>query len=295
LLVRNRLLAIHAVRCVLHDCFALEDPGRRLAPRIRALPMGPRDGRYVEAGRLADQVIVGGRMLREVAADELRVLEDRLEPTLAQALSLAAKEGRLRAAHELPCERPVDDAQPRFQRARPVRAHAERAAREPALEMAAKPSRIALVTRQREGLCERRQMLVPIRLPQVLDVTDDSRVAIVELHTEIERRLDAGLGIAVPVRWIAERHVAQREDIEAPGEDAIGGGAIHLAIDTDLAVDPRGGLVRQVRARHDAARQPPALGAHVRRLHHAVADFRRSHRPQAVDPPEDLLVQRAQA
>jgi hypothetical protein len=77
-------------------------------------------------------------MQREVPGDELRVLVDGHEPALPESFALLAfEDARLPSAHEVPGGRPVDEAKRRFERARPVHAHAERARGEPAVELLA--------------------------------------------------------------------------------------------------------------------------------------------------------------
>jgi hypothetical protein len=83
---------------------------------------------------------------------------------------------------------------------------------------------VRLAAGERVGLRERDEVQVPVRLPQVLDVADQVLVAIVEQLAVDERRLDAGLRVAVPARRRAEVDRAQREDVEPPLRDALGGG-----------------------------------------------------------------------
>jgi hypothetical protein len=78
--VGSRLLAIHAVGRVLQQRLALEDLARRRAPLPRARPVGPCRRAQEEARGLADQVVVGRGMQREVPGDELGVLVNGLEP-----------------------------------------------------------------------------------------------------------------------------------------------------------------------------------------------------------------------
>src|SRR5207302_11295030 len=92
--------------------------------------------------------------------------------------------------------------------------------------------------RQRVRLRERHELQVAIRLPQVLDVPDDPRVAIVELLAEGEGRLDAGPGIAVPPRRMADRRILEREHVEPSGENAIGRGDVRRRIDARVGADP---------------------------------------------------------
>ena len=85
LLVRDRLLAVHAVGRVLRQRLALEDRlrGRRGQPRA-ARQCGQVSAGDEQARRLADQVVVGRGVQREPAADELRVLVDRVQPAVAE-------------------------------------------------------------------------------------------------------------------------------------------------------------------------------------------------------------------
>src|SRR5205085_1465350 len=124
-----------------------------------------------------------------------------------------------------------------------------------------------------------------------LDVADDARVAIIELLAEAERRLDAGLGIAVPARRMAELEVLQREDVQAPREEALGRRDIRRRVDARIGVDPRRGEARKVRGRHDAAYEAPALRLHRRGAHDAMADLGRRHATQPIQLPGEARAQ----
>ena len=110
LLVGDRLLAVHAVGRVLHQRLALEDRFRGLAPALRRRPARPGERRDEQARGLADEMVVGRRMQREPAADELRVLVDRVQPAAAEGRFLLED---LRP-EQLPGGRPVDEAQRRL-------------------------------------------------------------------------------------------------------------------------------------------------------------------------------------
>jgi hypothetical protein len=160
-----------------------------------------------------------------------------------------------------------------------------RALRDPAVEVLAHRLRIACLARDGVRLRERDQVQVAVGLPQVLAVAHQPRVAIVELLAECERRVDAGLRVAVPARRVAQLDILQREDVVPAGEDACRRRHVCGGRDVRVAVDPRPRARGEVRAGHDAAHQAPALGAHRRGLHHAVADLRRRHATQAVQLP----------
>src|SRR5581483_10191373 len=192
-----------------------------------------------------------------------------------------------RAAQELPRDRPVDQPDRGLERARPVRPAPVGARREPAVQLVAQRPEPAELARERVSLRERHQLQVPVRLPQILDVADEARVAVVEQLAERERRLDAGLRIAVPARRIAEIGVAQREDVEPAGRDAIGRGENGVGVDARRRPDPgvrkRGNL-----GGGNRAGESEALGVRPGEPQHAVSHLRGRHAPQAVDAPQDL-------
>ena len=66
------------------------------------------------------------------------------------------------------------------------------------------------------------------RARRLLVVEDESLIALnmVEQLAELERRLDAGPGIAVPARRRADVDVAQREHVEPALRDAVRGGGV---------------------------------------------------------------------
>src|SRR5262245_43795305 len=72
-------------------------------------------------------------------------------------------------------------------------------------------------------LRERDQLEMAIDLPQILDVADLARIAVVEALAEDERRGKPGLGTDVPARREAEARIGQCEHVERAGEDAVRG------------------------------------------------------------------------
>src|SRR5882724_2305821 len=103
LLVRHRLLAVDAVGGVLQQRLPLEDRLRFREPGARALPIRPREGRGEQTGRLADEMVVCRRVERKMAVDELRVLEDRVQPTPSEpGAFIVLEHARVAAPQQLP-------------------------------------------------------------------------------------------------------------------------------------------------------------------------------------------------
>src|SRR3954469_14435254 len=118
-------------------------------------------------------------MRGEPVANEMRVLVHRAQPP---AFKLAVAD-RL---HQLPGDGPVDQANARLERARPVRSATVRAGDEPAVELLGEDIVELALSRDRVGLRQRHEMQMAIRLPKVLDVADDVRVAVVKQLAEGE-------------------------------------------------------------------------------------------------------------
>jgi hypothetical protein len=121
--VPDGLLAIDAIAAVLHQCLLVQLAQRYFAPGLRLRPERPRGRGDEQSGQLAEQVIVRGRMPREVAGDEVAVLKDRSRPALAQGFALIPE--------QVPCERPVDQAHRVLEAAAPMRAARVRTLLEP--------------------------------------------------------------------------------------------------------------------------------------------------------------------
>ena len=279
LLVPGRMLAVHAVGRVLRQRFALDDGLRLPAPFAHLRPVRPGERGDEQARGFADQVVVGGGMRREPVPDEMRVLVNRAQPA---ALQVRVHQ-RL---HQLPRHRPVGKPDARLERARPVRPESIRAGDEPALELPGERFVVVALPGERVRLRERHELLVAVRLPQVLDVADPLRVAVVEELAVDERRLDAGLRIAVPARRHADVQLAQRQQIEATVRDGVRRGEIRRRIGAVVAMHPSFAARSAIRCRHNGrAHESRALGARAHRAQRAMRDLQRRHAAQAVQPP----------
>ena len=87
---------------------------------------------------------------------------------------------RTQATEQLPGDAPVDEADAELERADPVGPPALRALLDPGVDLRLDGERVARVACQRMGLREHRQVQVPIRFPEVLDVPDFAFVAVVD-------------------------------------------------------------------------------------------------------------------
>ncbi len=131
-------------------------------------------------------------------------------------------------------------------------------------------------------------MQMTIELPQILDVSDHPRIAVVEQLAETEGCFHAGLGIAIPARRRAEIDVPQRKYIQLPGRDAIGGGEVERRIRFRRGVHPGARLERKIRRRDDPrAQQSGALRTQRQRAEKAMRHLHRRHAAQTVEAPPE--------
>src|SRR6185369_219535 len=138
-------------------------------------------------------------MAREMAADEVAVLMNAREPPLAECCACrAVEQRRLRAAEQMPGERPVHQAQRQLEAAAPMRPPPVRTLLEPRIQQQLTTSGELPVPGQMPCLRKGNQLRVPTRLPQILDVADQRFIAIVESPAVHQRRIAAGFRVAVP-------------------------------------------------------------------------------------------------
>ncbi len=106
---------------------------------------------------------------------------------------------------------------------------------------------IAHIAAQRIGLRQRHQVQMAIDFPEILDVSDQLRVTVVDQLAKDERRLDAGLRIPVPARRRSEIDAPQGENVQLAGRDAVGGGEVLRGIDSCGGMYPGTGCSCEVR------------------------------------------------
>jgi hypothetical protein len=136
---------------------------------------------------------------------------------------------------------------------------------------------MALEAGERIRLGERHQVLVAVRLAQVLDVAHEVRVGAIERLAELERRFYAGLRVAVPARRRADVDAAQRVDVEPALRDAVGAEEIRGRVFQLGDAKPRIHRAAQIRRGHlGRADETGALGARLQRAQRAPRQFRRS-------------------
>ena len=249
--------------------------------------MRPGQGGDEQARRLSDEVVVGRRVKREVAAHEPCVLINRFQPALPEPDALRVFEKRrARSAEELPGDRPVDEPDRRLECARPVGAHAVRARGKPALQVLPDNVEIVHIAAERIRLCQRHQMQMPVELPEILDVSDQPCVTVIEQLAEFERRFHAGLGIAIPARRRVEPDVLQREQIQLARRNAVGSGEVACGIDFRRRMHPRARCGRKIRGRNNLRPdQPGALRLHRQRAKKAMRNLGGRHAAQPVETP----------
>ncbi len=128
---------------------------------------------------------------------------------------------------------------------------------------------------------------MPIDLPQILDVSDLRRVAIVEALAERQWRRDARLGVHVPAWRKAQIHAVQRKDVEAAGQDPIRAPDIRRRVEVARQLgDPRLAARSRRIGRRARQAQPSPLRSALNLAPHTEADFGRGHGPETIESPE---------
>ncbi len=228
LLVTHRLFAVHAVGRVLQQGFVQQQVPRLLQPARAVRPVRP-GGRGDEYARWPRRS--GGCWRRSGATGS------RARSARAGARRRASERAKARAgglANTCECAPPsscqaIDQLISRMAGSSALAQLGPSGQGQAANQLsscAIKRGAEARFAGERMRLGQRHQVQVAVRFPQVLDVTDPLRIAVVEQLAETQRRIGAGLRIAVPARRRAELHIAQREYIVVAGHDALGRRAI---------------------------------------------------------------------
>jgi len=129
------------------------------------------------------------------------------------------------------------------------------------------------------------QLQVAVDLPEILDVADPPRIAIIESEAEIERRLDPGLGIDVPAGREAEARILERKHIEAALEDAVRGPRVARRVEFPRQGRDPGSAADSRRMGGTRQADAGALGAPLNLAPQPEADFTRTHGPQPAQGP----------
>src|SRR5213082_3149663 len=288
LLVAHRLLETDAVGRALQQRLALENLLRHPTPVPHPGPARPCQARDVESRRLADEMIVGRGVAREVSVYETCVLVDGIEPEPPELRPAAAgEERRGRPARELPGDRPVDEPDGRLERAAPVRAPPLWTGADPALEVLPENVQIPGFPGQRVALGQRHQVQMAIHLPQVLDVPDEAAVAIVEELARSERGFDPGLGIAIPARRQAPVGEAAREDRQGTGGDAVRLRHVRRRIEALRNMHPSPAPRTPIHWRDRPAARRNRLDVRRDEPRGAVGELGRRHAAQSIEPPQE--------
>ncbi len=149
------------------------------------------------------------------------------------------------------------------------------------------PSCVLRVASERVRLRQQWQVQVPVRLPQVLDVSDFAFVAIVDGAGAPRAGLATRQRIAIPLWRTPELAVGQIEEAEFSREHAIGGGPQMLGSDgherRQETKIPCRLVARRQFVRDELLRQQ----AHLSRQ--AMRNLRARHAPQALQIPSRLL------
>ncbi len=135
-------------------------------------------------------------------------------------------------------------------------------------------------------LRQRHELRVTTGLPQIFDIADLVFVAIVERLAELQRRLPAGLWIAIPLRREAQRSRRHREDGKAAVENDIGGAAIFVDVESRRQrCNPRRARSFPCRRWRRGGMQAELLDAGLDALLDPVTDFPPAHRRQTLQLP----------
>ncbi len=156
---------------------------------------------------------------------------------------------------------------------------------QPRLDQCAGAVEIPRLVSEMPRLRERHELEVAIDLPQVLDVADVARIAVVEALAERQGRLGARLRIGVPLRRKAERDILERKDVKGAGEDPVRRGRVLLAREVLGKTGNPGIAGRPRRCRRLCEPQAPPLRASAHRASDAKRDFPATHRPDAGNAP----------
>ena len=179
--VPRRLLEINAVDTVLGERLAFELIASKITPAATLAPVRPSGRRNEHPEKFSEQMVIGGRVLRQMAGDEMAMLPHRGEPTQAQRLpGIAREENGSFATQEVPGERPVHESQRKLKAASPVHPARVRTRAQPRIDECPASLRVPRIMRQMPCLGERHKLGMAIRLPQILDIPDEARVAIVD-------------------------------------------------------------------------------------------------------------------
>ena len=224
-------------------------------------------------------------MARQVAADELRVAPDAVEPIGTQHLAhRMLEQRRLQAADQLPDGRPVDQADAGFQRTRPVGTEQIRVLDEPALQQRADAFQIARVAGDLPGLGKTHQFQMTVGLPQILDVAALSRIAEAHLLAVAHRQQRTVVRVAVPLRRKAECHRIPGKQPPLPGQHFVGPLHGEPGLIRQLPRQPAGPDAVEADRRH-LGRCAAALHGLTGRGTGAAHDFGNRHAAQPVPVP----------
>src|SRR5579859_3034200 len=128
---------------------------------------------------------------------------------------------------------------------------------------------------------------MPIRLPKVLDISDDVLVAIIQQLAKRERCLCSRFRILVPIRWKAEFRGLERENVELTSNNLIGCGAVERSI--KIAADGTYPSRRVTNRKLSGFGESDADLFHssLNYLPDAITDFPAIHGRKAVDCPNE--------
>ena len=124
----------------------------------------------------------------------------------------------------------------------------------------------SLIARERVGLRERDEVLMPVQLPDELVISDHFEVEVRKPAPVDERRAPSRQRIELPVDRITEREVTVAEEIEPAGQRPLRGADERFGIRRPECSKRCGCLARLVHGREDGGRagaKPPEEGGGI--------------------------------
>jgi hypothetical protein len=123
----------------------------------------------------------------------------------------------------MPAEEPIEQSHGVLETACPMRSLPPRTLLEPRVEKHSATFCVFRIVAQVPCLGQRHQFGMTTGLPQVLDVSDQGFVPIVERLAEAERRESARLGIPIPLRRESQLRRFHGKDMKLASQDCVGG------------------------------------------------------------------------
>jgi hypothetical protein len=214
-------LPVEAVGEGLAGQLAAEPAGSRPPPGLTLGEPGKCAGGGELPGLLGQDVVVGRRPLAGQGGQPLLVVVQLLEE---HPVAFEQRPGPGPAVQQPADPHPRQQPHPELDAAGPVDAGQERVGRPPGTQLGGGGLGVALVAAEPVGGRQHRQVLVTRRLPDILDVADHGRVAVVDVEAVGPvGGAPAGARVEEPVRGRGHVVALVGEHRPAPGQQPLGG------------------------------------------------------------------------